>query len=165
MEFERCYDLSVASGTSFDDIDLMLLQQLRTEARLPVNEIAKRIALSRPATTERIRRLERIGVITGYNADLDLHKIGRPVLAFIRVRAPGADARTLDQLIARTPQIIEWHHVSGEDCFITKVAAADLHGLEQVVNELAKLGQTVTSIVFSTRLNNRIDITSPPDHR
>jgi Lrp/AsnC family leucine-responsive transcriptional regulator len=148
----------MASNGSVDDIDLAILRVLRVDARLTMNELSRRIALSRPATTERIRRLERLGVITGYSANIDLSRIGRPVLAYVRVKAPGVDGSAIDQLIERTPQIIEWHHVTGEDCFITKVATTDLEELERVVDDLAKLGQTITSIVFSTRLDDRIEI-------
>jgi Lrp/AsnC family leucine-responsive transcriptional regulator len=149
----------VTSAASLDEIDIAILRALREDARLPLNQLARRVALSRPATTERVRRLERRGVITGYRAQVDLPMIGRPVLAYVRVRAPDADAEAIDRLIDGTPQIIEWHHVSGEDCFVTMVAAADLEELESVVGELATLGQTITSIVFSTRLRDRVEVT------
>jgi Lrp/AsnC family transcriptional regulator, leucine-responsive regulatory protein len=143
-----------------DEIDRAILAALTADARITIRDLAADVGLSRSATSERIRRLEQAGVIRGYTTVLDLDKLDRPVHAFVRVRAPDPGPSAITDVLDSTRELTDWHHVTGEDCFIAKVVTRDIAHLERVVSMLARLGPTTTSVVFSSRLTNRVVI--PP---
>lgn len=142
----------------FDDLDLAIIETLTADARITIRDLAAHVGLSRSAAGERIRRLEDAGVIRGYTTVLDLDLLNRPVHAFVRVRAGDPDPSTIADLLDDIDELTDWHHVTGEDCFIAKVVTRDIAHLERVVAGLARLGPTTTSIVFSSRLTNRVTV-------
>jgi Lrp/AsnC family leucine-responsive transcriptional regulator len=138
-----------------DPIDCRILDELQRDARLSSAELGRRVHLSAPAVAARVGRLEDAGVITGYRADLSLAALGLDVMAFVRVRAESGVHRALLAALTERREVLECHHVTGEDCFIVKVAAGSLGHLEEVVAELARFGSTTTSVVFSTAIARR----------
>jgi Lrp/AsnC family leucine-responsive transcriptional regulator len=133
-----------------DDVDLAILAELQADGRLPFTELGRRVNLSASAVTERVRRLTEAGFITGYRAVLDLPKLGFPVLADVRLKYPGSRHQPLHDLLARRPEILECLRVTGDACYVLKVAARDMPHLEQIVNELSDFGSATTSVVYST---------------
>jgi Lrp/AsnC family transcriptional regulator, leucine-responsive regulatory protein len=106
--------------------------------------------MSSPAVTERVQRLEAGGIITGYRVDLDPRALGWPVAAFVRIRpGPGQLTRIAD-LAQRTPEVVECHRITGEDCFLLKVYVAEIDKLEDVLDRFLMYGQTTSSIVQSS---------------
>ncbi len=152
----------MAIDSQLDDVDWRILAELQQNARLSFAELGRRVALSAPAVADRVRNLEARGVIQGYRAELNLERLGRPILAFVRVRCRSGDHRPFEKAIRDRPQILECHHVTGEDCFVVKVAACSMRDLEQIVGHLARLGSTTTSLVFSTLIDRRV-IGAPAD--
>lgn len=138
-----------------DQTDWRLLGELQVDARLSYSELARRASLSPPAATERIRRLEERGVISGYRAMINLDRVGLPLLAFVRLKYPSGSHSPLEKMLENVSEILECHHVTGEDCFIFKVAASSMGHLEQVTGRLASLGAITTSVVYSTPLPSR----------
>ena len=138
-----------------DPIDWRILGELQRDARLSSAELGRRVHLSAPAVAARVGRLEDAGVITGYRAELSLAALGLDVMAFVRVRSESSSHHALRAALAARPEVLECHHVTGEDCFIVKVAAGSLGHLEEVVAEFARFGSTTTSIVFSTAIARR----------
>lgn len=145
-----------------DGTDWNLLRELQADARLSYSELARRVSLSQPAATDRVRRLEEQGVIDGYRAIVNLDRVGLPLLAFVRLRYGSGNYAPLHEALAETTEILECHHVTGEDCFILKVAAGSMPHLEQITGRLASLGAITTSVVYSTPLATRA-IEGPPD--
>lgn len=135
--------------TDLDSTDLALLADLQRDGRTSHAELARRVGLSGPAVADRLRRLERTGVITGYTVRLDPAKLGFGLVAFIRLTAFGSGHRDVRELL-RLPEIMETHHVVGEDCWIFKVAVPDVGRLEEVLAEITEIGRTTTSIVLSS---------------
>ncbi|MBB5070199.1 Lrp/AsnC family leucine-responsive transcriptional regulator [Saccharopolyspora gloriosae] len=134
-----------------DSIDLALLADLQRDGRTSHAELARRVGLSAPAVAERLRRLERTGVITGYAVRLDPAKLGFGIVAFIRLAAFGVGYRDeAVQDLLRLPEVMETHHVVGEDCWIFKVAVPDVGRLESVLSKMTEVGRTTTSIVLSS---------------
>ncbi|WP_410623720.1 Lrp/AsnC family transcriptional regulator [Amycolatopsis sp. cmx-8-4] len=140
---------------SLDPTDWAILVELQRDARLPLTELGRRVNLSASATTERLRRLEAAGVITGYRADIDLGKVGYAVLAVVRLKYPGSRHEPLHKLLAERFEILECVRTTGDDCYTLKVAAASMAHLEQTMDELAQFGSTTTSIVYSQTLPYR----------
>jgi Lrp/AsnC family leucine-responsive transcriptional regulator len=140
---------------SLDATDWAILVELQRDARLPLTELGRRVNLSASATTERLRRLETTGVITGYRADINLGKVGYPVLAVVRLKYPGSRHEPLHKLLAERFEILECVRTTGDDCYTLKVAAASMAHLEHTMDELAQFGSTTTSIVYSQTLPYR----------
>ncbi|MEU2876779.1 Lrp/AsnC family transcriptional regulator [Streptomyces sp. NPDC007070] len=140
---------------NLDDIDWAIIEQLQREARISLSELGRRVKLSSSATTERVRNLESLGVITGYHASVDLAKVGYPVLAVVRLKYPGNRHQPLRRLVAERREILECLRTTGDDCYTMKVAATCMEHLERLVDELAGLGSTTTSVVYSHTLPYR----------
>ncbi|MFI5695140.1 Lrp/AsnC family transcriptional regulator [Kribbella sp. NPDC051586] len=132
-----------------DSTDWAILSELQEDARISLTELGRRVSLSASATTERVRRLEAIGVITGYRAEIDLTKVGYPVLAVVRLKYPGNKHEPLHRLLAERREILECLRTTGDDCYTLKVAAASMPHLEGLVNELTDFGSTTTNLVYS----------------
>ncbi len=127
-----------------------------------MSELARRIGMSAPAVTERVQRLERGGVITGYRMDVDPAALGFHVAAFARIRpAPGQLPRIAD-LARSLPEVTECHRITGEDCFLVKLHAPSIAALEAVLDRFLLHGQTVTSIVVTSPVPARaLPVTGP----
>src|SRR6185312_4790510 len=112
-----------------DRYDIALLGELQRDARQSNADLAARIGLSPAPTWRRVRRLEELGIITGYRAEIDRRKIGLGVLAFVRVDAErdNADAtRVLEEAIRGLPEVISCHYISGAGTFELQVLVTDL---------------------------------------
>jgi len=140
---------------SLDATDWRLLEALQRDGRASYAELARTVAMSPSAVTERVRRLEEAGVITGYTAVIDHERIGLAVLALVRLRYPHGNYKPVRDLLASTPEVLEAHHVTGDDCFVMKVAARSMKHLEEVTGRIAGLGAVTTSVVYSSPLDRR----------
>lgn len=138
-----------------DAIDWQILGILQRDARVSFAELARQVAMSPSAATERVRRLEETGVITSYRAGLDAARVGLAILALVRLRYPTGNYRPFHALLDSTPEIVEAHHVTGEDCFVLKVVARGMRHLEEVTGRIAGLGAVTTSVVYSSPLPGR----------
>ncbi|MGW0882540.1 Lrp/AsnC family transcriptional regulator [Streptomyces sp. NPDC002671] len=139
-------------AVNLDEIDWAIIGQLQREARISLSELGRRVKLSSSATTERVRNLESLGVITGYHAVVDLAKVGYPVLALVRLKYPGNHHQPLRRLLAERQEILECLRTTGDDCYTLKVAATSMEHLETLMDELAGFGSTTTSVVYSQTL-------------
>lgn len=127
-----------------------LLRQLATDPRMSIAQLARKVGLSAPAVRERLRRLEEAGLIRGYRLELDPRALGFPLAAFVRVRPMAGKLPKIIELAQRMPQVTECHRVTGEDCFVLKLAFESLDGLDRLLDQFLAFGQTTTSIVQST---------------
>jgi Lrp/AsnC family leucine-responsive transcriptional regulator len=133
-----------------DATNLAILRLLLDDPRLPMSELARGIGMSAPAVTERVQRLHEAGVIRGARLDLDQTALGLGITAFVRVRPMPGQLQAIAELVKKTPEIVECHRVTGEDCFIMKVLVGRVELLEAVLDELLRHGNTTSSIVQST---------------
>ncbi|MFB7517196.1 Lrp/AsnC family transcriptional regulator [Streptomyces sp. NPDC056144] len=138
-----------------DATDWRILAALQSEGRASFAELARAVSMSPSAVTERVRRLEDAGVISGYTAIVDQDRLGLPILAFVRLRYPHGNYKPFHDLLDTTPEVLEAHHVTGDDCFVLKVAARSMKHLEQVSGKIATLGSVTTSVVYSSPLPRR----------
>ncbi|GAA2132676.1 Lrp/AsnC family transcriptional regulator [Kitasatospora kazusensis] len=142
-------------AVNLDDVDWAIIDELQREARISLSELGRRVRLSPSATTERVRQLEAMGVISGYHAVVDLARVGYPVLAVVRLKYPGNHHQPLRRVLADRREILECLRTTGDDCYTLKVAATSMAHLETLMDELAGFGSTTTSVVYSQTLPYR----------
>ncbi|MBI5440613.1 MAG: Lrp/AsnC family transcriptional regulator [Deltaproteobacteria bacterium] len=133
-----------------------ILRELQLDARLSFSELGRRVGLSTPAVAERVRNLEAAGVIVGYRADIDPRKLGRPILAVVRLNVVGDVLPRVTALVRGLPEVLECHRGTGGDSFTLKVAVATVGNLEALIDRLTPFGTTSTSIVLSSPVERRL---------
>jgi Lrp/AsnC family transcriptional regulator, leucine-responsive regulatory protein len=132
-----------------------ILAELQTDGRLSLAELGRRVGLSPPAVAERVQRLERDGVITGYHARVDPRALGYALTSVIRIRPAPRQIPKVAELARATPEIVECHRITGEDCFFMKATVRDVEHLEELIDRFVVYGQTTTSIVQSSPVPGR----------
>jgi Lrp/AsnC family leucine-responsive transcriptional regulator len=137
-----------------DQIDLKILKTLQVQGRARLGDIAEGVNLSTPAVLERVKKLEASGVIKGYVALIDGKMIGKDITAFIGVSVGHQrDLARFAKQILHYPDVLECHHVTGDESFILKVKASNTGSLETLLGEIRSLEgvtRTVTKVVLST---------------
>jgi Lrp/AsnC family leucine-responsive transcriptional regulator len=137
-----------------DKTDLKILYILQNDGRRRLADIAEEVDLSAPAVMERVKKLEAGGVIRGYQALVDGKKVGKDITAFIGVSV--GNQRDIDKFAAqmmRYADVLECHHVTGEESFVLKVKAANTAALEKLLGDIRSVEgvtRTVTKVVLST---------------
>ena len=144
-----------SSDIVLDDVNARILATLSVNPRLAMAELGRRVGLSSPAVTERVRRLEEAGVIRGYSLDLDPASLGLPLMAFVRVHPNPGRLGKIAELARQIPEVAECHRVTGDDCFIIKLHLPDMSQLDRVLDQFLMHGTTTTSIVQSTPVPSR----------
>jgi Lrp/AsnC family leucine-responsive transcriptional regulator len=144
-----------------DEVNWQILRELQEDARLSYSELGRRVGLTAPAVAERVKRLEEAVVIAGYRLDLNLEKVGYPLLAFIRIATDAKMCLQFGAIAQQFPEVLECHRVTGGDSYIVQVAVSSVRHLEQLLDRLRSYGETVTSIVLSSPLTKRI--VGPPE--
>jgi len=133
-----------------DDTGWRLLQLLQQNARLSYTELGQRVGLSLPSVAERVRKMEEAGIITGYHAEVNLARLGLPVLAIIRLGSFGGQGcRQVASQVSEIPEVLECYKVTGNDCVVVKVVATSLDHLSRIIEQLSLIGPVTTSPVFS----------------
>ena len=133
-----------------DDLDKKILMLLEQNARMPVKDIARQVALTSPAVSSRIRRLEEQGVIAGYTAPLRDPQRQSSVDALISVSIAPADRDEFLTLARADAQVRQCFHVTGSHSFIVKVSCEGMQQLEQLITRFQRMGPTSTQIILST---------------
>jgi len=139
----------------YDGIDLQIMNILQQDARTPNVEIARQLGMAPSAILERVRKLEMRGIITGYEARLAPRVLQQGLLAFIFVNADERyGQQTVGRQLAAIPEVQEVHHITGEDCYLVKMRAADTDALGQILRErfgaIESIRSTRTTIVLSS---------------
>ena len=140
---------------SIDTVDLQMLDELQQDARLSLAELGRRVGLSSPAVAERLRRLETVGAIGGHHTEVNPRALGYALTAIIRIRPAPRELRKVADLARETPEVVECHRITGEDCFFAKAHVRDVEHLEEVIDRFTGYGQTTTSIVQSSPVPQR----------
>ena len=138
-----------------DDTNRRILEELQHDGRLSLAELGRRVGLSPPAVAERVQRLERDGVIVGYRAEVAPRALGYTLAAVLRMRPAPRQIPKVAELARATPEIVECHRITGEDCFFMKATVRDVEHLEHLIDQFVVYGQTTTSIVQSSPVPGR----------
>jgi Lrp/AsnC family leucine-responsive transcriptional regulator len=138
-----------------DETDRRIIGELTKEGRVPLAELGRRVSLSSPAVKERVRRLERAGVITGYRAEIDPRMVGYPMTAIIRIKPAPGRLQRIPEVAAELSQVSECHRITGEDCFYLKVYLRSIEELSGLLDRFLDYGETTTSIVNASPIPRR----------
>jgi Lrp/AsnC family leucine-responsive transcriptional regulator len=139
-----------------DDVNIQLLKQLKQEPRLTMSELGRRIGMSAPAVTERVRRMEAAGIILGYRLDINPVPLGLPIAVYIRIRPNSGQLPRIAELAEQIPEVVECHRITGEDCFILKAHIPGMDQLDRILDRFLLYGSTTTSIVQSSPVPLRV---------
>jgi Lrp/AsnC family transcriptional regulator, leucine-responsive regulatory protein len=138
------------SKPSFEPLDptnVRLLRELHADPRTTMSALARQVGMSSPAVTERVQRLQRSGVITGFRMDVDPAAIGLPVTAFARIRPAAGQLPKVAELAGELVEVSECYRITGEDCYFFKLYLRSIEELEPILDRFTPLGRTTTSIV------------------
>jgi Lrp/AsnC family leucine-responsive transcriptional regulator len=155
MADRRSLPLMAYEANLLDEINRRLLEELQRDGRVAFAELGRRVGLSAPAVAERVGRLEREGVITGYRAVVDPRAIGYPLAAVVRVRPFARQIHKIPEVAGKTPEVVECERITGEDCFLLRLHVRGMEDLEPVLDRFTPFGQTTTSIVHSAPVARR----------
>jgi Lrp/AsnC family leucine-responsive transcriptional regulator len=137
-----------------DDINIELLDLLQEDGRMSYRELGEQVGLSAPAVTERVRRLEQLGVIKGYRAVVDYEALGYPLLCVIRLNSPRG-ASGVDDVVEKIPEVIESNRVTGSESHVIRARARSTGHLEDLLHDLWSFGDSNTNIVTSSPVPRR----------
>ena len=138
--------------SELDSYDGRILAELQRDARITMAELGRRVHLSQPAVTERVRKLELSGVIKGYRAVVDAGRLGYGIRAIVRVGR--AEYARVVRLIEQTPEVVNAWNVTGEDSWVMEIAVIDVPHLDAVVTKFCILTETSTCIVLNAAREN-----------
>lgn len=138
-----------------DPVDTRIIDALQRNGRVAQVEIAREVGLAPSAVLERMRKLEARGVIRGYSALVSPKAVGLGMLAFVAVRTTEvAGEEKVGQDLARVSEVLEVHHVAGDDCFLVKVRARDAEHLGELlktsIGRISGVRSTRTTIVLGS---------------
>lgn len=133
-----------------DELDKKIVTLLTANARMTVKEIASRVALTSPAVSERIRRLERNNVIAGYTVRLSPAQERSSIRAFISIHVSPKDREEFKRLLQNESSVEEYFQVTGQQSYMVKVSCQDIPALDKLINRLQKMGPTNTQIILSS---------------
>ena len=138
-----------------DSTDRKIIGELSADGRVPLAELGRRVNLSSPAVAERVQRLERAGVITGYRAEIDPRALGYQLTAIVRIKPATGQLPRIPELALEIPEVGECHRITGEDCFFLKVHLRSIDELSTVLDRFLAYGETTTSLINASPIPRR----------
>jgi Lrp/AsnC family transcriptional regulator, leucine-responsive regulatory protein len=139
-----------------DEVNVRLLNELQLDPRLTMSELGRRVGMSAPAVTERVRRMEEAGIILGYRLEINPVPLGLPISAYVRIRPNPGRLPKVAELAEQIPEVVECHRITGEDCFILKIHIPAMDQLDRILDCLLMYGTTTTSIIQSSPVPLRV---------
>ena len=143
---------------NFDEKDRLIIKLLSGNARMPVSDLARQVGLSGPSTSERIRRLENNGIISRFTVELDLAALGYPLQAIVRIKPRPGNMHIVEDMILNEPGFLDCDKVTGDDCFVTRLALRSIADLDPILLPFHEKAETNTAIIKSSPLRSRMPI-------
>lgn len=138
------------TSEALDEVNIQLLRELQRDPRVTMAELGRRVGMSSPAVTERVRRMEENGIIAGYTLVINPVPLGLPIAAYIRIRPHAGQLPQIAELARSIPEVVECHRITGEDCFLMKVHIPAMDQLDRILDCFLIYGSTTTSIIQSS---------------
>lgn len=139
-----------------DQTDCAIIECLDADSRASLATIGKEVGLSGPAVGERLRRLRDIGVIEGTGVRLDLRILGYTLQALVRIKPRSGQLHRVEQMINDQPRFMSCDRVTGEDCYVARLALRDVAELDDILMPFHDRAETHTSIVKSNIFKDRL---------
>jgi Lrp/AsnC family leucine-responsive transcriptional regulator len=139
-----------------DKLDQQIIEILAADARISVKDLASRVKLSSPSASERLRRLEERGVIRAFTIEVDPQALGYTLQAIVRVRPMPGKLHIVQKLIEEIPEFTECDKVTGDDCFVCRLHLRSIAELDGILDRVAELAETSTSIVKTQPVKRRL---------
>ena len=159
----RTRDADAYEAKLLDEINLRLLHELSLDGRIGMAALGRRVGMSAPAVAERMQRLERAGVITGYHAEIDPAALGFPISAVVRIRPAPGQLQRIPEVARETPEVTECYRITGEDCYLLRLHLRSIDDLEETLDRFTLYGLTTTSIIHSAPVPRRGPPLGPND--
>ncbi|MEN2466010.1 Lrp/AsnC family transcriptional regulator [Ornithinibacillus sp. JPR2-1] len=132
-----------------DDIDLKIIDELHKNSRLSMSELGRRVNLSSPSVTERVRQMESFGIIKKYTVELDYEKLGLPIQCIIEATVKNGDYQSFKRFIEKLPNVEFCYRIAGSACYMVKIQFDSFTNAEKFIDEVSPIAQTVTHFIFS----------------
>lgn len=144
------------SVAGLDAKDVAILEALQEDGRIPLSELGRKVGLSQPAMSDRVKRLEERGIITGYGARISPQALGLRMMAIIRLKTTHEQVRAALRQFEALPHVVEVHRVTGDDCFILKVIVPAPEDLGIIVDKIGQFGAVTTCVVLRSEPAKRL---------
>ena len=141
---------------NLDATDARILNALVDDARTSIADLARSVGLSPPSVSERIKRLEEVGVIEGYTLTINPKALGLPIAAWLRIRPIPGQLQKVADILRGLREIVECDRITGEDCFIARAHVQSVEELEKLIDQVIPYAMTNTSIIQSSPVKRRL---------
>lgn len=145
---------------NIDDVDKQIINMLVENGRTSYADIAKAVGMKSPSVIDRVKRLEKLGIIKGYHVDIDYKKMGYDIIAFIGISID--NAKHVDDfeetVLSLDKDIISCHHVTGEFTFLLKAISRNTNSLSTLIKKIRNVpgvDRTNTILVFSSIMERK----------
>lgn len=132
-----------------DDIDKKIINELQQNSRLSMSEIGRRVKLSSPSVTERVRQMESFGIIKKYTLEVDHERLGLPIQCIIEATVKNGDYQSFKNNIQQLPNVAFCYRIAGSACFMLKMHFETFAQAEAFIDKISPVAQTVTHFIFS----------------
>lgn len=139
-----------------DDLDRRIVEILVDDARISLKELASRVNLSSPSTSERLRRLEERGVIRAFTVDIDPAALGYTLQAIVRIKPLPGRLHQVQKLVEEIPEFTECDKVTGDDCFIGRLHIRSISDLDRILDKITDKAETSSAIVKAQPVKRRL---------
>lgn len=147
--------MSLQIESALDAVGWRILAILQDDARTSFRQIGQAVGLSAPAVAERVRRMEELGIITGYHAAVNPKRVGYSILAQMRIGGVGDRGDEFARLVEAAPEVLECHRVTGSDSYLLKVLAGSIEQLEALIDRFVRYGEVTTALTLSSPVTRR----------
>lgn len=137
-----------------DELDRRILDELYNDSRLSMSEIGRRVNLSSPSVSERVRQMESFGLITKYTLEVDYEKLGFPIQCLVEVTVKNGNSKSFKTFIEKLSNVEFCYRIAGNACFMIKVQFETFAKAERFIDQLNPFGDTVTHFIFSKNSTN-----------
>jgi len=132
-----------------DQLNWKILEALQKNARQSFAEIGRKVGLTSPAVAERVKRMEDLGIIKGYKAEVSYHKTGHQLKAVITLRAFMGRLKPFLEKVKEFKEVINCYRITGNENIIMEVVLYDQAHLEEFIDKVITYGETRTHIILS----------------
>ncbi|WP_102262551.1 Lrp/AsnC family transcriptional regulator [Mesobacillus jeotgali] len=132
-----------------DDTDSKILDELSRNSRLSMSELSRRVNLSSPSVTERVRQMESFGIIKNYTLEIDYEKLGMPIQCIVEATVKNGDYKSFKDYIQNLPNVEFCYRIAGNACFMLKLHFETFSQAEKFIEDVNPYAHTVTHFIFS----------------